>query len=206
MASLLQASYPCIALHGDLSQVERDSVLARFKSGSCRLLIATDVAARGLDVPGVAWVINYDVARDVDAHVHRVGRTGRAGRRGQAVTFLVSNEPHDARLAAEIVWNLEGASQIAPSHLIDLALQHPKFRKQRQGRGNKGRHLPSRGGGKGGRGYSHGSSTSSQFSGRPRVPNRHGIGYTGGTNINVNNSFVKYEPSPQSTKKFSPSD
>lgn len=133
-ASLVQEGYssnpPCpfhadilaLALHGDLSQVERDDVLARFKGGSCRLVVATDVAARGLDVPGINWVINYDVARDVDAHVHRVGRTGRAGRRGQAVTFLAKNDPRDCKLAADLVMNLEGASQEVPPHLLDLAM------------------------------------------------------------------------------------
>jgi ATP-dependent RNA helicase DeaD len=79
-------------LHGDLSQVQRDRVMARFRSGQAELLVATDVAARGLDVEHVSHVINYDIPLDPQIYVHRIGRTGRAGRTGTAVTLVTPRE------------------------------------------------------------------------------------------------------------------
>ena len=66
-------------MHGDMSQSERNEVINKFKKREMSVLVATDVAARGLDIPHIRTVINYDVARDIDTHTHRVGRTGRAG-------------------------------------------------------------------------------------------------------------------------------
>ncbi|HEX2077330.1 MAG TPA: DEAD/DEAH box helicase [Longimicrobium sp.] len=80
------------ALHGGLAQAQRDRVMARFRQGSADLLIATDVAARGLDVEHVSHVINYDIPQTPEAYVHRIGRTGRAGREGTAVTLVVPRE------------------------------------------------------------------------------------------------------------------
>ncbi len=79
-------------LHGDLSQAQRDRVMKAFRSGSTDILIATDVAARGLDVSGVEAVINYDVPQDIEYYVHRIGRTGRAGQSGRAFTLVVGRE------------------------------------------------------------------------------------------------------------------
>jgi ATP-dependent RNA helicase DeaD len=79
-------------LHGDLNQAQRDRVMARFRSGQIELLIATDVAARGLDVEQVSHVINYDMPGDPEVYVHRIGRTGRAGRNGVAVSLVTSRE------------------------------------------------------------------------------------------------------------------
>ena len=73
-----------LALHGDLEQRDRDQVLVRFANGSCSVLVATDVAARGLDIAGLEAVLNVDIAADADTHVHRVGRTGRADAEGWA--------------------------------------------------------------------------------------------------------------------------
>jgi ATP-dependent RNA helicase DeaD len=80
------------ALHGGLAQAQRDRVMGRFRQGSADLLIATDVAARGLDVEHVSHVINYDIPQTPEAYVHRIGRTGRAGREGTAVTLVVPRE------------------------------------------------------------------------------------------------------------------
>lgn len=66
-------------LHGDMDQLERNTVITAFKKKEMPILVATDVAARGLDIPHIRTVVNYDVARDIDTHTHRVGRTGRAG-------------------------------------------------------------------------------------------------------------------------------
>jgi ATP-dependent RNA helicase DeaD len=76
------------AIHGDMSQKVREHVLRDFRDGNLKYLVATDVAARGLDVPEVSHVFNFDIPEDADAYVHRIGRTARAGRRGRAVTFV----------------------------------------------------------------------------------------------------------------------
>jgi ATP-dependent RNA helicase DeaD len=80
------------ALHGDMSQGSRDGVMIAFKSGRERLLIATDVAARGLDITGVSHVVNYDVPNSPDVYVHRIGRTGRAGETGKAITLITPKQ------------------------------------------------------------------------------------------------------------------
>ncbi len=90
--NLLANGYQADALHGNLSQSQRDRVMARFRSGSLDLLVATDVAARGLDIDDVDVVINYDIPNDVENYVHRIGRTGRAGRSGKALTFVTPRE------------------------------------------------------------------------------------------------------------------
>ena len=82
------------ALHGDMTQGARDGVMISFKDGRLPLLVATDVAARGLDISGVSHVINFDVPTSPDVYVHRIGRTGRVGRSGRAITFY---EPRQQR-------------------------------------------------------------------------------------------------------------
>ena len=80
------------ALHGDMSQGQRDGVMIAFKGGRERLLIATDVAARGLDITGVSHVVNYDIPNSPDVYVHRIGRTGRAGESGRAITLITPKQ------------------------------------------------------------------------------------------------------------------
>lgn len=89
---LQSLGYPSEALHGDLSQIQRDRVMARFRSGQDDILVATDVAARGLDVENVSHVINYDIPQGPESYVHRIGRTGRAGREGVAITLVTPRE------------------------------------------------------------------------------------------------------------------
>ena len=79
-------------LHGDLSQAQRDRVMRRFRTGQADILIATDVAARGLDIPDVSHVINYDIPESAETYVHRIGRTGRAGKTGEAITLVTPRE------------------------------------------------------------------------------------------------------------------
>jgi len=86
--------YPAEALHGDLSQAQRERVLTDFRKGKVKVLIATDVAARGLDIEDVTLVINYDIPESPEWYVHRIGRTGRAGKEGKAITFVSSDEEH----------------------------------------------------------------------------------------------------------------
>ncbi|NEW06945.1 DEAD/DEAH box helicase [Paenibacillus sp. SYP-B3998] len=79
-------------LHGDLSQAKREQVMKRFRDGRIELLVATDIAARGLDVEGVTHIFNYDVPQDAESYIHRIGRTGRAGQKGVAVTFATQRD------------------------------------------------------------------------------------------------------------------
>lgn len=90
--ALKKRGYMAEGLHGDLSQPKRDSVVRQFKEGTIDILVATDVAARGLDISGVTHVYNFDMPQDSETYVHRVGRTGRAGRTGVAMTFVISRE------------------------------------------------------------------------------------------------------------------
>jgi ATP-dependent RNA helicase DDX49/DBP8 len=80
------------ALHGQLPQSERTDNLGRFRAQAARILVATDVASRGLDIPAVELVVNFDVPRDPDDYIHRVGRTARAGKAGEAVTFVTERD------------------------------------------------------------------------------------------------------------------
>jgi ATP-dependent RNA helicase RhlE len=86
-----------VAMHGDKSQRQREQALARFERGDVMTLVATDVAARGIDVPDVTRVINYDAPEDREAYVHRVGRTGRAGRTGTGISFVLAEQEQDMR-------------------------------------------------------------------------------------------------------------
>jgi ATP-dependent RNA helicase DeaD len=95
LAGKLKAyGYPAEGLHGDLTQAQRDKVMDRFRSGKARILIATDVAARGLDIEDVSHVINYDIPENPEDYVHRIGRTARAGKEGRAITFVTKEEQH----------------------------------------------------------------------------------------------------------------
>ena len=97
MSRMQARGYFVEALHGDMKQIQRDRVMARFRAGSIDVLIATDVAARGIDVDDVDIVFNYDVPQDVEYYVHRIGRTGRAGRTGKSVTFVAPREIYKLR-------------------------------------------------------------------------------------------------------------
>jgi ATP-dependent RNA helicase DeaD len=90
--ALTQRGYTAEGIHGDLSQAKRISVLKKFKDGSIDILVATDVAARGLDISGVTHVFNFDIPQDPESYVHRIGRTGRAGKAGEAITFITPRE------------------------------------------------------------------------------------------------------------------
>jgi len=92
--ALVSYGYPAAALHGDLTQARREKVLQDFREGKIMVLVATDVAARGLDIEGVTHVINYDVPENPEVYVHRIGRTGRAGKIGKAITFVTAEEKH----------------------------------------------------------------------------------------------------------------
>lgn len=115
---LLRHGYPCLSLHGAKDQTDRESTISDFKSNVCNLLVATSVAARGLDVKELELVINFDVPNHYEDYVHRVGRTGRAGRKGCAITFI---SEEDARYSPDLVKALELSEQIVPDDLKALA-------------------------------------------------------------------------------------
>jgi ATP-independent RNA helicase DbpA len=101
--------FSALALHGDMEQRDRDEVLVQFANRSCAVLVATDVAARGLDIAALPLVVSYDVAHDPDTHTHRIGRTGRAGQAGLAITLCTPREKPKAEnieqvLGAPLPW------------------------------------------------------------------------------------------------------
>lgn len=120
-SQLSQKRFKVAALHGDKDQSSRMETLQKFKSGIYHVLVATDVAARGLDIKSIKSVVNFDIARDMDMHVHRIGRTGRAGDKdGTAYTLITHKE---ARFAGELVNSLIAAGQNVSVELMDLAMK-----------------------------------------------------------------------------------
>ncbi|XP_072235512.1 probable ATP-dependent RNA helicase DDX4 [Leuresthes tenuis] len=116
---LCQERIPTTSIHGDREQREREQALADFRSGNCPVLVATSVAARGLDIPDVQHVVNFDLPNNIDDYVHRIGRTGRCGNIGRAVSFY--DPEADNQLARSLVTVLSKAQQEVPSWLEESA-------------------------------------------------------------------------------------
>ncbi|KAI3799199.1 hypothetical protein L1987_34489 [Smallanthus sonchifolius] len=135
LARNLTRTFGAAAIHGDKNQSERDLVLSQFRSGKSPVLVATDVAARGLDVKDIRVVVNFDFPTGVEDYVHRIGRTGRAGATGEAYTFFGDQ---DAKYASDLVKVLEGADQRVPQELREMA--------SRGGMGGRSRRWSSDGG------------------------------------------------------------
>lgn len=117
LKDLMKASYPCLSLHGGIDQYDRDSIINDFKSGVCRLMVATSVAARGLDVKHLILVVNYNCPNHYEDYVHRAGRTGRAGNKGYAYTFITEDQ---VRYAGDIIKALELSGSPVPPELEQL--------------------------------------------------------------------------------------
>jgi probable ATP-dependent RNA helicase DDX4 len=116
LASLLsETKISSTSIHGDRLQREREEALRDFRSGKRKVLIATSVAARGLDIKGVTHVINYDLPKDVQDYVHRIGRTGRVGNRGKSTSFF--DPEFDAGIAEDLARILLEANQAIPEFL-----------------------------------------------------------------------------------------
>lgn len=137
---LRQDGWPALAIHGDKQQQERDWVLKEFKGGNSPIMIATDVASRGLDVKDIGYVINYDMPNQIEDYIHRIGRTGRAGAKGTAFAYF---SPDQSKLAKDLVKILQDAKQQIPPELLELG---------RYGGGGSSRGGGYRGGRGGGRG------------------------------------------------------
>lgn len=122
------------AIHGDKTQNTRETILSNFKNGRTDVMIATDVAARGIDVSDIDLVINYDFPNDTDSYIHRIGRTGRAGKKGKAICYLTDE---DANHAKDLITVLKKVGQEVPSKLQQMAIQGKKtFGKKKGGFGN----------------------------------------------------------------------
>ena len=129
--SLVIKGFTAGALHGDMHQKERTRTLNRLRDGSLRVLVATDVAARGIDVPGINLVVNYDAPRMAEEYVHRIGRTGRAGRAGVAVTFLGRDDRSLVRNIERFTGNKVAMMEIEGLEpRTRLVAETPKWRKK----------------------------------------------------------------------------
>ena len=159
---LINQGFPATSIHGDRTQREREKALEMFRSGRCPLLVATAVAARGLDIPNVKHVVNYDLPTDIDDYVHRIGRTGRAGNTGIATAFFNRGNRGVVRDLLEL---LKEANQEVPSFLESIAREGSGFggggrggRGGGRGRGNAAtRDVRRMGGGGGGGGFGGGN-------------------------------------------------
>ncbi|XP_076606665.1 putative ATP-dependent RNA helicase DDX46 isoform X1 [Chaetodon auriga] len=129
LKDLMKASYPCMSLHGGIDQYDRDSIINDFKNGACRLMVATSVAARGLDVKQLILVVNYSCPNHYEDYVHRAGRTGRAGNKGYAYTFITEDQ---VRYAGDIIKALELSGSPVPPELEQL---WASFRDQQKAEG-----------------------------------------------------------------------
>jgi len=117
--NLTDDGFSVLALHGDLEQRDRDQTLVRFANKSISVLVATDVAARGLDINAIDLVINYHIARDTEVHVHRIGRTGRAGSKGVACSLYSDKEHYKVALLGDYLDRIIDSEALPPHKLLD---------------------------------------------------------------------------------------
>ncbi|MFV0244956.1 MAG: helicase-related protein, partial [Qingshengfaniella sp.] len=134
------------SIHGNKSQGQRDRAIKAFRAGEVTVLVATDVAARGIDIPGVAYVINYDLPEVPDNYVHRIGRTARAGRDGEAIAFCA---PDEAGLLRQIERLMKIEVPVASGKRPTGAEADSRPKGGRPGRGRGGKPGPSSGPGAG---------------------------------------------------------
>ncbi|XP_040275533.1 probable ATP-dependent RNA helicase DDX4 [Bufo bufo] len=118
---LCQEKIPCTSIHGDREQREREKALGDFRTGQCPVIVATSVAARGLDIENVLHVINFDIPGDVDEYVHRIGRTGRCGNIGKAISFFNRIGDDEQKIVRGLVKVLTDAHQEVPAWLEEMA-------------------------------------------------------------------------------------
>ena len=133
---LKRAGIDCAAIHGDKSQNARQAALNSFKSGECKVLVATDIAARGIDIAGLSHVINYDMPMEPEAYVHRIGRTGRAGRTGKAISFCCIDEIKQLHQVEKLIghriplresdWPMEVTTPSEPKPRTPRAAREPR--------------------------------------------------------------------------------
>ena len=128
LASFISQTYKMTtSIHGDRYQQQREQALYDFRSGRMPILVATSVAARGLDIKDVKHVINYDLPKEIDEYVHRIGRTGRVGNLGKATSFFDPDNPQDALLAPSLLQIMKQADQVVPEFLSDFVEKKGSF-------------------------------------------------------------------------------
>ena len=132
---LAMKNIQCQCIHGDREQIDREEALMDFRDGKVRILIATDVASRGIDVKDISCVVNYDFPRHMEDYVHRVGRTGRAGSMGKSITFMARE---DWKHAKELIEILKQGEQEVPEGLVDMAERYEAMLKRRAEEGGSG--------------------------------------------------------------------
>lgn len=189
---LINQNFPATSIHGDRTQRERERALEMFRNGRCPILVATAVAARGLDIPNVTHVVNYDLPTDIDDYVHRIGRTGRAGNTGISTAFFNRGNRGVVRDLIEL---LKEANQEVPAFLENIAREGSGFgggrgggRPGGRGRGGAGgnrdfRKFGTGGSGPGfggGYGASNGAGYNSGYGGGAPPTASYGGGYSGG--------------------------
>ena len=118
---LRKGNYNCASIHGDKSQNERNAVVESFKSGNIPILIATDVIGRGIDFPNVSYIFNYDMPKNIDDYVHRIGRTGRCGNNGQSISFLNDN---NLPIISDLYGLLKKQSKVIPEFIEEMAVKN----------------------------------------------------------------------------------
>jgi ATP-independent RNA helicase DbpA len=126
-SDLKNSGIHCLELHGDLEQRERTEVLVRFSNGSTRILVATDVAARGLDIENLEMIINYDLPFETETYIHRIGRTGRAGKEGLAFSFVKANEDFRLNEINEFTNNSFNSKDLNLDKKIEISNLEPSF-------------------------------------------------------------------------------
>ena len=138
----------CQSIHGSREQYDREQAIEDLKNGTVHVLIATDVASRGLDIKDITHVLNYDFPHTIEEYVHRVGRTGRAGRTGESITFMTRS---DWRNAKDLIKIMEEANQEVPPEVYAMAKRWAdnQERRREEGGGGGGRGGGGRGGGRG---------------------------------------------------------
>ncbi|KAG8525519.1 DEAD-box ATP-dependent RNA helicase [Bacidia gigantensis] len=132
---LINQNFPATSIHGDRTQRERERALEMFRNGRCPILVATAVAARGLDIPNVTHVVNYDLPTDIDDYVHRIGRTGRAGNTGKSTAFFNRG---NRGIVRDLIDLLKEAHQEVPAFLENVAREGSGFGGGRGGGGRSG--------------------------------------------------------------------
>merc|ERR1712243_154586 len=118
---------PATSIHGDRLQREREEALGDFKTGKRPIIVCTGVASRGLDIRDVKHVINYDMPKEVDEYVHRIGRTGRVGNTGKATSFFDASRSEDSKIASSLVTILTNAQQEVPDFLANFGAGDGEF-------------------------------------------------------------------------------
>lgn len=207
LARNLTRQFGAAAIHGDKSQADRDHVLNQFRSGRTPVLVATDVAARGLDVKDIRVVVNFDFPTGVEDYVHRIGRTGRAGATGIAYTFFGDQ---DAKHASDLIKILEGANQRVPPELRELSsrggggFSRSKYRTG--GRGDSGfgaKSYDSGYGGKGNDGGYGGRGGDSSYGGRGGYGSSAAFGRGGGRGFDSDSQRNDRDRSPDRGSSWS---